>query len=281
MVGRMYLSKYDIVLAPWSLGMLNYNEELFKGLGIHLRNSDFLGQYLVTTIAAKVIYGSAPLMQYLSCFSTEIWALIFASILILSFISVKNYNLFSILKMIYNYSIFAISGTFDSSLIRISRYLPMAIWFGSVLVLSNCFQAYFFDLLMNERDVYVFDSFEKIAFNSKLKIVMREENTMNQFIQNDSSPLSIALKRRRKTYQDYDLENITDVVSSGLENGSVAYVHDEVTLHTILKMMSKEKNLSIDSILISSNDSVPEPYFIFFNKDMLSKPWAIESLNKL
>ena len=172
------------------------------------------------------------------------------------------------------------SAPIDAIIYRRGPQILIGFWLLSALIISNHFSAYLLDFMIRGVSVIKIETLEDLSQRQELKIIVREDASLVEFTDNNSTELARALKKQLFKYFDKVKDGINYALARGLTNGSVAYVNPDrlKMIFTIMELMEKE-NLVFDGIHISRASAGFEPYFILFNSNV--PQWLKLSLNSM
>ena len=151
----------------------------------------------------------------------------------------------------------------------------LGIWLIGAYCLSIGFTAYLFDFMIIGVPVIKIDSLEELSQTKDIEIHVREDSSLETFIQFNDSDLAKAIKPKLKTYDDYF--SFTYELMSGLRNGSFAFVETRMTLLFNLEefahLAQKTYNDTnfLDLMHVSEESGGLEPYFLTVGEEWIQK----------
>jgi len=132
--------------------------------------------------------------------------------------------------------------------------------------------------------VLTIDSLEDIPKRPQMKVLLRGDSALAQYVKLIDSDIGRAIKPKFITYLNFEEEVKYENLNIGLRNGSLAYVNTRWTLIFDLlriNMYNKqgENENFLDIIHISNDDESSEPYFTIVLES--GWKWVLPCLNQM
>ena len=266
----MISEDWHIILGPGSGSQFMSYERPMRNWGKKLGLGEYLGYFSMNTIAARTYPGTPEILPYFKCFSTGVWTLILISLAFISMLTTLskgkcNYRTFG--QNLWNYSVILIA-----PLHKMPKGLNLFIWFISALFLTKYFLVYFFDFMIRSVPMVTINTFQDLSQRPDMKILVRGDSSLYETIMSDNSEMSNTLYNQLELFTNLLSEDIGERLATGLNNGSVAFVHDHMIMISYLMKVMQDFKVKFDSIHISQAMVTFEPYFVFFNQEM--PQWA-------
>ena len=155
----------------------------------------------------------------------------------------------------------------------------LILWLISALIITTQFTAYFLDFMVTTIPEIIVWTIEDLAERPDMKIITRDDYSLYAFAETEKTVLAQKIKKQLDPYFDYNEENVTQKLISGLNTGTSAYVHERLMMSFTLIKLTLEENVTFDSIHISTKSAEFDPYFIFVKGE--SPEWILPSLNEV
>ena len=269
-----------MILGPGTDSQFLLYQEQLSFLTIALRHTTLVDFFESNTFVSRTNAGKVAMFAYLKCFPKLVWALVFLSAFIISvtaILATKHFKSRSLRDLFWSYTSLLTCQPMQLSHIRSVPYLITGLWLTSALVFTTQFSAYFFDNLIKGVPIDVINTIEELSERDHIKVVVRDDSLLSKFAATDTSSTARALSTHINEYFDFESEDIEHTIMKGLTNGSVAYVNDRLILLFTLIGLREQFNFSYESLHISTESSVFQPYFLLTN-EMIPK-WSQKYLD--
>ena len=272
---------------------LSYGEYI-EALGHSVSHSKSVGIMSLNTMVTKILPGKTPEFVYFSCFSTMTWIFIFLSVLFMSIIHVIRIRVTNtsrtdnsakkhakvIIETIINFLSPLLSRSVEKCLLNRSNRFNLGIYLIFSMVISINFCNYLLDYLQVELPMVKIKTIEDLAERSEMKIIVRSDSSLAAFASKGESELARTIDKKILPYANNANFKKADQLVSGLMDGSMAYIEEHLDVIQLLTKINKvNRNLSLESLHISTESASFEPYFIIVNPNITM--WASMALNQM
>ena len=286
---------YQMIWGPIRISQYLTYGQIMKALsGSDMNRSTWIGMMSPNTMVTKILPGSVPKFIYFSCFSTITWVLILITILLISIIHWMRIRMIktngiactpkryfkTLVETIINHFAPLLSISLDKNLAEKSSKLSLSVFLLFSMVISINFCNYLLDNFQWKLPVIKINTLEDLALRSSMKIIVRADSSFVAFAEKNDNELSRNIEQQLETYFDIVKDDIENKLVKGLMDGSLAFIHEQVSLVQLLVELEKRnKTFSKDNLHISTESAGYEPYFINFNPE--TPIWASLALDKM
>jgi len=153
----------------------------------------------ISNIAARIIIdqNSFSLFNYFNCYKSKVWFLILFSIIILSLVSsLREFHFYKALEYLWNYFILLFPNSIQKFALNSSQRLLLSVWLLSAFTLSLGFTSYILEYMVRAVPVLTIDSLEDIPKRPQMKVLLRGDSALAQYVKLIDSDIARAIKSK-------------------------------------------------------------------------------------